>query len=110
MLPRMPAPTAAGPRGPAMTGSTIPIAIQPTSASASGTARRSMGRNSRRKAAACSIGRLGFRVGLVVGGHQVGERDLRIFLRGGKARVAKQLLNGAQIRAGGEQMGGVGVA
>jgi len=43
-----------------------------------------------------SDSRLG--VGLVVHGHQVGERDLRVLLRGGEPGVAQQFLNGAQIR------------
>ena len=40
---------------------------------------------------------------------QVGERDLRILLRGGQPGVAEQFLNGAQIRAVSEQVGRVGV-
>src|ERR1035437_4107046 len=51
MLPRLPAPMAAAPRRPAMRASTKPIDIQPSSAMASGAARRSMGRISWRKAA-----------------------------------------------------------
>ena len=43
--------------------STIPIAIQPSSASASGAARRSMGRNSRRRSAIWNIERYAFAFG-----------------------------------------------
>src|SRR5260370_39091845 len=39
----------------------------------------------------------GFRVGAVVYRHQVGERNLRVFLGGGQARVAQQFLDGAKI-------------
>ena len=49
-------------------------------------------------------------MGLVVHGHQVGERDLRVLLRGGEARVAEQFLDGAQVGAVGQQVRGVGVA
>ena len=44
-----------------------------------------------------SIELFGFGVGLIVDGHQIDQRDLGVFLRGGKARVAQQLLDGAEI-------------
>ena len=47
---------------------------------------------------------------LVVHGHQVGERDLRVLLRGGEARVPEQFLDRAQVGAIGQQVGGIGVA
>ncbi len=47
---------------------------------------------------------------LVVDRHQIGQRDLRVLLRGGEARVAQQFLDGAQIGAIGQQVRGVGVA
>ena len=53
---------------------------------------------------------LRLRVRLVVHGHQVGQRDLRVFLRGGKARVAQQFLDGAQVGAGRQQVRRIGVA
>ena len=49
MSPRLPAPMAAGPSGPAMTVSTTPIATLARSAVTMGAARANMGRNSRRK-------------------------------------------------------------
>ena len=59
MLPRLPAPIAAGLKRPAITVSTKPIAIQPSSAMASGAARRSMGRislrNARNHAFGCAL-------------------------------------------------------
>src|SRR5271165_6240810 len=39
------------------------------------------------------------RVGPVVGGHEIGQGDLGVFLRGGQASVAEQLLNGSQVGA-----------
>src|SRR5215831_300922 len=104
MLPRVPAPTATAPSGPAIRVSTIPIAIQPSSAIASGAASASMGRNSRFTSATEKDMPLRFRMGLVVNGHQVGERNLRVFLRGGEPRVAQQFLDGPQIRARRKQM------
>ena len=50
------------------------------------------------------------RMRLVVDGHQVRERDLGIFLRGGELRVAEQFLDGAQIGAVAQKVRGVGVA
>src|SRR5579863_10690422 len=44
-------------------------------------------------------------VRFVVHRHQIRERNLGIFLRGGEPRVAQQLLNRPQIRAIGEEMG-----
>src|SRR2546423_493527 len=127
MLPRLPAPTAAAPSGPAMMVSTTPIAIQPSSARARGVASAIMGRNSRRRAPAAPAGARGrgsgagelgrlrrvpsrFGMRLIIDGHQIGQRDLRVFLGGGEARVSEQLLNGAEVGAVGQQMGGVGVA
>ncbi len=130
MLPTLPAPTAAGPKGPAINVSTMPMNIQPSSAIASGAARRSMGRNSRRRSAreimgfhgagtlACRVEtrldslavrqtsqnaemNLGaadmsvramsscLRVRLIVHRHEIGQRDLCVFLSSGEARVAQ---------------------
>ena len=119
MLPRLPAPIAAAPRRPAITASTNPIDIQPNSAAASGAARRSMGPNSRRRCVPTPMPVMPvmrcqamscLRVGLIVYGHQVGERNLGVLLGGGEARVTQQLLNRAQVGAIGQQMRGVGVA
>jgi hypothetical protein len=49
-------------------------------------------------------------VRFVVNRHQVGERDLRVALGGGEASVPEQFLDGAQVGAVGQQVGGVGVA
>ena len=49
-------------------------------------------------------------MGLVVHRHQVGQRNLGVLLRGGEAGVAQQFLDGAQVRAVGQQVRGVGVA
>src|ERR1035437_4084302 len=46
----------------------------------------------------------------VVDGHEVGERDLRVFLGGGEAGVAQQFLDGAEVGAVGQQVRRVGVA
>src|ERR1700679_851729 len=108
MMPRLPAPTAVAFSRPAMMVSTMPIAIQPSSLRASGAASRIMGPSSFRRVILIEL--FGFGVGLVVDGHQVDQRDLRVFLRGGKARVAQQFLDGAEVGAVGQQVGGVGVA
>src|SRR5580692_10828648 len=101
MLPRLPAPTAVAFRRPAMMVSTMPIAIQPSSVRASGRASRSIpgttGPSSFRRFILIEL--FGFGVGLVVDGHQVDQRDLCVLLRGGKARVTQQLLDGAEIGA-----------
>src|ERR1017187_2070078 len=52
----------------------------------------------------------GFGGGAVINLHQIGERNLSVFLGGREARVAQQLLYGAQVGAVGQQMRGVGVA
>src|ERR1700679_1971652 len=99
MLRRLPAPSAVALRRPAMMVSTMPIAIQPSSVRASGAASRSIpattGPSSFRRV--ISIELFGFGMGLVVDGHQVDQRDLRVFLRGGKARVDQQLLDRAPV-------------
>src|SRR5580693_3205 len=104
MLPRLPAPSAVALRRPAMMVSTMPMAIQPSSVRASGRASRSIpattGPSSFRRF--ISIRLFGFGVGLVVDGHQIDQRDLRVFLRGGKARVSQQLLDRAEIGAVGQ--------
>src|SRR5712691_11487931 len=50
------------------------------------------------------------RVGLVVDVHQLPDRDLGVFLGGGEARVTEHFLNGAQVGALAQQVGGEGVA
>ena len=54
--------------------------------------------------------RPGAGVGALVGLEQMRAVDLGIDLRGRQAGVAEQLLDGAQIRAGAEQMRGEGMA
>src|ERR1043166_793596 len=46
---------------------------------------------------------------LVVGFHQAAEVDVRVALRGREARVAEELLDGAQVGARAEKMGGESV-
>src|SRR5437667_9479819 len=53
--------------------------------------------------------RSGPRVRAVIGLHQAAEVDVRVALRGGEARVAEQLLDGAQVGARAEEMGREGV-
>src|SRR5580700_9149771 len=108
MLPRLPAPTAVAFRRPAMMVSTMPMAIHPSSVRASGAASLIMGPSSFRRVIMIKL--FGFGVGLVVDGHQIDQRDLRVFLCGGKARVSQQLLDRAEIGAVGQQVRGVGVA
>ena len=47
---------------------------------------------------------------LIVDVHQLADRSVRVFLRGGQRLVSEQLLNGAQIGSIGEEMRGEGVA
>src|SRR5690242_1090919 len=49
-------------------------------------------------------------MGFVVDVHQLADGGVRVFLRGGEGLVAEQFLNGAQIRAIGEQVRGKRVA
>ena len=48
-------------------------------------------------------------VRLFVGGHQACGIHIRIALGGGEGRVAKQVLDGAKVRPGPQQMGRKGV-
>src|SRR5579875_327391 len=105
MLPSVHAPNAAAPRGPAITRSIKPWSIQPSSATTSGHASCHMGRISLRTVV--TLPRPG--VSLVVYGHQIGQRNLGILLRGRKPCMPQQLLNRAQIGAIGEQVRGIGV-
>src|SRR5881296_752685 len=52
----------------------------------------------------------GPRVRAVIGVHQPAEVDVRVALGGGEARVAEQLLDGAQVGARAEEVGCKGVA
>ena len=49
-------------------------------------------------------------MGLGIGGQQAGGVDLGVFLGGGQAGVAQQLLDGAQVGPGPQQVGGEAVA
>ncbi len=49
-------------------------------------------------------------VGLIVDGHEVVQRDAGVALGGGELGVAEEFLDGAEVGAIAEQMGGVGVA
>src|SRR5262245_7539986 len=49
-------------------------------------------------------------VRLVIRLHEAPEVDVRVALRGGEARVPEQLLDGAEVGAAAEQVGGEGVA
>ncbi len=48
-------------------------------------------------------------VGLIVDGHEVVQRDARVALGGGELGVAEEFLDGAEVGAVAEQVGGVGV-
>ena len=50
------------------------------------------------------------RMGLVVDFAEVAPRDVGVDLGGGEAGVAEEFLDGAQVGAGLEQVGGEGVA
>src|SRR3989454_4522472 len=54
--------------------------------------------------------RSGVGMRLIVDAHQLADRSVRVFLRGGQRLVSEQLLNGAQIGSIGEEMRGEGVA
>src|SRR5260370_14846362 len=54
--------------------------------------------------------RSGAGVGLVVDLHQLADGGVGVLLRGGKRAVAEELLNGAQVGAVGQEMGGKSVA
>lgn len=49
-------------------------------------------------------------VGLIVDGHEVVQRDAGVALGGGELGVAEEFLDGAEVGAVAEQVGGVGVA
>lgn len=49
-------------------------------------------------------------MGFVVDGHEVFEGNLGVLLGGGEAGVAEEFLDGAEIGAIAEEVGGVGVA
>ena len=51
----------------------------------------------------------GVGMGLVVDVHELADGSVRVFLRGGEGLVAEEFLNGAEVGAVGEEMGGEGV-